>query len=263
MLSAIALAASMTAAPATEGIGIQAGNVCLAQTTQPGQSYALPDLYVRDTGTVTEPVVVTPSPLPTGSRLYRGENSVPGSWVGVSYGSSWFGFEKNHSASVDPGQAVNIPLSLSVPAGAAPGLYVGEVTAAAAGPGGSGSAQVSASLGAAGITYVIFSVSGGVPSCLTPPPAGVPYAAQYAPDQPADGTVTTAWLRKHEPWVFKAAAPTVTSSPATGAAAGSTSPSAAAPAATALDSRRNEGIAGAVAVFGLLVIRKVRRRRPS
>lgn len=260
MLSAIALAASMTAAPATEGIGIQAGNVCLAQTTQPGQSYALPDLYVRDTGTVTEPVVVTPSPLPAGSRLYRGENSVPGSWVGVSYGSSWGGFEKNHSASVDPGQAVNIPLSLSVPAGAAPGLYVGEVTAAAAGPGGSGSAQVSASLGAAGITYVIFSVGGGVPSCLTPPPAGAPYAAQYAPDQPADGTVTTAWLRKHEPWVFKAAAPV------TGAATGSASPSAAvasAPAGTALDSRRNEGIAGAVAVFGLLVIRKVRRRRPS
>lgn len=99
-------------AQASVGVGIQAGPVRLTGAAHPGGSYALPPVYVENTGTQPESVYVRIERLSSGSG-----RPVPPAWV--------------HAASqgihLGHGQSVRIPLELVLPAAVKPGQYLSDV----------------------------------------------------------------------------------------------------------------------------------------
>jgi hypothetical protein len=137
-----ALVAVPQAAQASVGVGIQAGAVRLSGAAHPGQSVALPGVSVVNAGTKPELIRVGVQRDPRGGGL-----PVPSSWVqpGVP------------SVQLAPHHAIRISLQLTVPAGAKPGAYLGDVVATA-----SGNLSVGhANLGAAAATLLEFRVAPG------------------------------------------------------------------------------------------------------
>jgi hypothetical protein len=139
----LVLMAGPTAAYASVGVGVQAGPVQLAGAAHPGGTYALPPVYVVNTGTEPESVAIRIE------RISRGTGrTVPRAWIGVS----------GLPSSLDHGQSARIPLSLAVPASAPPGRYFSDVVVL-------GSAALtagSAHLGVAAATELKFDVVPGV-----------------------------------------------------------------------------------------------------
>jgi len=140
MVLAGVLAAVPQPAQASVGVGIQAGPVRLPGVAHPGQSVALPPVSVVNAGTRPESIRVGVQRDPRG-----GGRPVPPSWVqpGVA------------SVQLAPHHAIRISLQLTVPAGAKPGSYVGDLVATASG-------QLSvghANLGAAAATLLEFRVA--------------------------------------------------------------------------------------------------------
>ncbi len=135
-----ALVAVPQAAQASVGVGIQACAVRLSGAAHPGQSVALPSVSVVNAGTKPESIRVGVQRDPRGGGL-----PVPPSWVqpGVP------------SVQLAPHHAIRITLRLTVPAGAKPGAYLGEVVATASGNLSVGHAH----LGAAAATLLEFRVT--------------------------------------------------------------------------------------------------------
>jgi len=141
------------AAPASIGVGVQAGPVRLAAAAHPGGSYALPALLVINTGTQPESIRVRVQRL---SAAGPGR-PVPRSWIRAPA----------PAARLDARESARVPLTLVVPAGARPGAYSSDVIAA-------GSAKLAAGpadLAAAAAAGLQFRVAAG------PPPPGTGQAA--------------------------------------------------------------------------------------
>ena len=139
------------AAQASVGVGVQASPVRLGNVARAGGSYALPAVYVLDTGTEPEAISVGVEQMPgvAGRR-------VPHSWVK----------DNAPGLRLSPRQSARVPLQLAVPAGARPGQYRGAIVV-------TGSAVVSAgraNLGVAAATVLEFSVAPGAPPGLWPFP---------------------------------------------------------------------------------------------
>jgi hypothetical protein len=127
---------------ASVGVGVQAGPVQLAGVAQSGGSYALPPVYVVNTGTQPESVSVRVE------RLSRGSGrAVPPSWIHAD----------DSGIRLTPHRGARIPLELVVPDGSRPGNYLSDVVVA-------GSAEISvghANLGVAAATKLEFRVGKG------------------------------------------------------------------------------------------------------
>ena len=138
----LTLVVAPTAADASVGVGVQAGPVRLAGTAHPGGTYALPPVYVVNTGTEPESVAIRIE------RISRGTGrTVPPSWIRVAAPLPRLGH----------GQSARVPLSLVVPAHAAPGQYFSDVVV-------TGSAALTtggANLGVAAATDIEFRVAPG------------------------------------------------------------------------------------------------------
>lgn len=143
---------------ASVGVGVQAGPVRLTGAAHPGGRYALPPVFVVNTGTQPESVVIAIERISPGSG-----RTVPPAWVTASSAPVRLAHD----------QSARIPLSLTVPAGAAPGRYFSDVVA-------KGTAQVAAggaNLGVAAATDLEFSVVPGTVQSggLTAPGWLLPY----------------------------------------------------------------------------------------
>ena len=132
----------LPAAQASVGVGVQASPVRLGNVAKAGGSYALPPVYVLDTGTQPESISVRVE------RLSKGPGrDVPPSWVHATAGA----------VRLSPRQSARIPLELVVPGGAKTGRYSSDVVV-------TGSAVISvgrANLGVAAATRLEFSVAPG------------------------------------------------------------------------------------------------------
>lgn len=145
-----ALSISVPMADASIGVGVQAAPVRLADAALTGQSYALPPVYVSDTGTQPETIAVRVDRLSTG----RGR-SVPQSWVRAT----------GPAVHLSPHTGVQVPLQLAVPAGAKPGRYLSDIVVTAA----PGASVGHVNLGVAAATPLEFTVrQGSPPSPLVP-----------------------------------------------------------------------------------------------
>jgi hypothetical protein len=136
-----AIVSLATAAQASVGVGVQAGPVLLTGAAHPGGSYALPPVYVVNTGTQPEVVSVRIDRLSHGSG-----RAVPPSWV-----------QAGPSVRLTAHQAARISLQLVIPAGARTGAYLSDVVAAGSGTISAGNAN----LGVAAATKLEFRVAPG------------------------------------------------------------------------------------------------------
>jgi hypothetical protein len=168
--SALMLLAWPAASYASVGVGVQAGPVRLTGAAHPGGQYALPPVYVVNTGTQAESVAIVIERISPGSG-----RTVPPGWVATAAAS----------VRLAHAQSARIPLSLTVPAGAAPGRYFSDVVAKGSAPLSAGGAN----LGVAAATDLEFTVvpgavaTGGaiqVPGWLLPYVAAVIVAAAAA-----------------------------------------------------------------------------------
>ncbi len=144
-----ALSISLPMAGASVGVGVQATPVRLGNVAQAGDSYALPPVYVLDTGTQAESIGVRIQRLSAGPG-----RDVPQSWVQMT----------GPGVQLSPHQAARIPLELVVPGDAKPGRYLSDIVV-------TGSAGISpgqANLGAAAATPLEFSVKPGPAPGLWP-----------------------------------------------------------------------------------------------
>jgi hypothetical protein len=128
-------------AEASIGIGIQAGPVRLASSAHPGGSYQLPAVYVVNTGSADESVVLKIQRISPGHGL-----TVPPSWIQVSA-----------PVRLGHNQSARLPLQLNVPANAKPGRYFSDVVAHGAGSLTAGQAN----LGVAAATGLDFTIAPG------------------------------------------------------------------------------------------------------
>ncbi len=140
--SALILLAWPAASYASVGVGVQAGPVRLTGAAHPGGQYALPPVYVVNTGTQPESVVIAIERISSGAG-----RTVPARWVDVS----------SAPVRLARAQSARIPLSLTVPAGAAPGRYFSDVVAKGTAPLSAGGAN----LGVAAATDLEFTVVPG------------------------------------------------------------------------------------------------------
>jgi hypothetical protein len=133
---------------ASVGVGIQANPVVLGRVAHPGASYALPPLYVVNTGSAAESISIRVERLhPAASG-----DPVPDSWIQVTA----------PGGQLAPGQSTQIPLELVTPAGARPGNYASDIVV-------TGSATVAADdvdFGAAAATGLEFRITPAPPSGL-------------------------------------------------------------------------------------------------
>jgi hypothetical protein len=159
-LSALVLLAWPVASYASIGVGVQAGPVRLAGAAHPGGQYALPPVFVVNTGTQPESVVIAIERISPGTG-----RTVPPRWVSAS----------SAPVRLAHNQSVRIPLSLSVPASAAPGRYFSDVVVKGTAPLSAGGAN----LGVAAATDLEFTVvSGAVASGSVSVPGWLlPYVA--------------------------------------------------------------------------------------
>jgi hypothetical protein len=151
------------AARASVGVGVQAGPVRLAVAAHAGGSYALPPVYVVNTGTEAESVSVRVERLSPGAG-----RAVPPSWVRAT----------GPTVRLGPHQGTRLPLQLVLPGGARPGRYLSDVVV-------SGSAAISAgraNLGVAAATKLEFRVEPGPAARPWPAATGwvVPVLASLA-----------------------------------------------------------------------------------
>jgi hypothetical protein len=162
---------------ASVGVGVQSNPLCVE--APPGAVTPAGPLYVTDTGTEAETVTAGTIPVGTEAQpLSRGQRLMPASWVAVSYPRKWLVVPQS-SVHLASGGNVNLPVSVSVPAGAPAGTYVINVWAhTTSGPSGGG---ISVSAGA-GAAAVLIAGVGEPPSCATTEPQGpaIP-ASQYVP----------------------------------------------------------------------------------
>ena len=141
----IVLLAVPATAQASVGVGIQAGPVRLGAAAHPGGSYALPPVYVVNTGSQPESLTVRVERVSAGSG-----RPVPVSWVHAP----------GSAVRLSHNQGTRIPLQLIIPATAQPGEYLSDVVVR-------GSAALSdggANLGVAAATKLEFRVAPGVAS---------------------------------------------------------------------------------------------------
>jgi hypothetical protein len=141
----ILLLAIPAMARASIGVGIQAGPVRLSSAAHPGGSYALPPVYVVNTGTQPESLTIGIERISAGAARL-----VPASWVRAS----------GSAVRLDHNQGTHIPLQLVIPPTARPGQYLSDVIVR-------GSVAVSdgsANLGVAAATKLEFSIEPGVVS---------------------------------------------------------------------------------------------------
>jgi hypothetical protein len=140
MLGLLILPAAV--AEASIGIGIQAGPVRLLPAAHAGGTYQLPAVYVVNTGSAVESVVLKIQRISPGRGL-----TIPPSWITVSTKPVRLGHN----------QSARIPLRLSPPSNAKPGRYFSDVIAH-----GSGSLSTGrANLGVAAATGLDFTVAPG------------------------------------------------------------------------------------------------------
>jgi hypothetical protein len=125
-------------ADASIGTGVGANPLVLSQPAQPGRSYALPALYVVNTGTQHSDYAVRVL------RLQRGtQHDVPSAWIHVA----------RAVVGLDAGSSTSVPLTLTVPASAASGEYMSDVVAGTVTAG-----HIGAELGAQAATQLLFTV---------------------------------------------------------------------------------------------------------
>jgi hypothetical protein len=97
---------------ASVGVGIQAGPVQLTGPAHPGGSYALPPVYVVNTGSQSESATIRIERISPGVG-----RTVPPAWITVP----------GQPVSLSQNQSASIPLQLTVPANARPGSYFSDV----------------------------------------------------------------------------------------------------------------------------------------
>jgi hypothetical protein len=139
----------LPAAQASVGVGVQAAPVRLGNVAHAGGSYALPPVYVINTGTQPEKISVRVERLSKGTG-----RAVPPSWIQAT----------GSGVQLSPRQSARLPLELVVPGGAKPGRYLSDVVVG-------GSAVISAgraNLGVAAATRLEFSVAPGSPPGFFP-----------------------------------------------------------------------------------------------
>jgi hypothetical protein len=144
------------AAQASVGVGIQAGPVRLAGVAHPGGSYALPPVYVVNTGTQDESLSIRIERVSSGPG-----RSVPAAWI-----------RPGAAIQLSHNQSARIPLELVVPDAARPGKYLTDVVV----KGSAGLSGGGATLDVAAATKLEFQVAPGmvagswfaVPSWLWP-----------------------------------------------------------------------------------------------
>lgn len=139
------LAIPATWAQASIGVGIQAGPVLLSGSAHPGGSYALTPVYVVNTGTQPETIVLRVERISTGNGM-----TVPSSWIRAT----------GSAVTLAHDQSARIPLELAVPDTARPGQYFSDVVAKGSGAIAAGSAN----LAVAAATDLEFRVAPGVVS---------------------------------------------------------------------------------------------------
>lgn len=134
-----------TAAEASIGVGIQAGPVSLSAAAHPGGTYQLPPVYVVNTGTQDESVILKVDRISPGRGL-----TVPQSWIHVSA----------TPVRLSHNQSARLPLQLAVPPTAKPGRYFSDVVVHGSGTLVAGQAN----LGVAAATGLEFTIAPGVVS---------------------------------------------------------------------------------------------------
>lgn len=136
----VALASFSPWSEASVGVGVQVGPVSLGSVAHPGASYALPPVYVVNTGTQAEAISVRVE------RLTRGPGRVvPPSWIQFT----------GPDVQLAPGQAARLPLELVVPSLAKPGRYMSDIVVTGSAVGSSGTAD----LGVAAAAKLEFQIS--------------------------------------------------------------------------------------------------------
>jgi hypothetical protein len=130
------------AAQASIGVGIQAGPVRLAGVAHPGGSYALPAVYVVNTGTEDESLSIRIERLSSGAG-----RPVPVGWI-----------RPGAAVQLSHSESARIPLELVVPETARPGQYLTDVVVKGSG----GLSGGSATLDVAAATKLEFQVVPGV-----------------------------------------------------------------------------------------------------
>src|SRR5215469_8996392 len=105
----------LPAAQASVGVGVQATPVRLGNVAHAGGSYALPPVYVIDTGTQPETISVRVERLSKGTG-----RAVPPSWIQAA----------SSGVQLSPRQSARIPLELVVPGGAKAGRYLSDIVVA-------------------------------------------------------------------------------------------------------------------------------------
>jgi hypothetical protein len=128
------------AARASIGVGVQANPVSLNGMAHPGGSYALPSLYVVNTGTQAESMSV---------RVVRRTGpgrAIPASWIHIGA----------LSGQLPPKQSARIALELTTPADAEPGNYVSDIVVT-----GSTAHVAGVNFGAAAATKLEFTITPG------------------------------------------------------------------------------------------------------
>jgi hypothetical protein len=129
-------------ARASIGVGVQANPVSLSGTAHPGASYALPSLYVVNTGTQAESMSV---------RVVRRTGpgrAIPESWIRIGA----------LSGQLPPKQSARIALELVTPADAESGNYASDIVVT-----GSTAPVAGVNFGAAAATKLEFKVTPGPP----------------------------------------------------------------------------------------------------
>jgi hypothetical protein len=140
LLGTVAAAAAGTGM----GAGVGADPIVLSQPARAGGAYALPSLYVVNTGSVTATYRITLQRLPGQHGL-----TVPPGWVQIA----------PSQVSLSPGRSIMVGLRLVVPKRATHGRYAsGLLATALAGRGGTNVAT-----GAAAATDLRFTIAGGAP----------------------------------------------------------------------------------------------------
>lgn len=112
VVGSVAVLGFASPARASIGVGVQADPVRLSGTAHPGGSYALPSLFVVNTGTEPEAISVQVKRLSSGPG-----QAIPASWIRIS----------GLGEQIQPRQQVLIPLQLSTPGDARPGSYRSDI----------------------------------------------------------------------------------------------------------------------------------------
>jgi hypothetical protein len=140
-------------ASASIGVGVQANPVSLGGAAHPGASYALPALYVVNTGTQAESISVRVERLSSGPG-----RTVPPSWIHVT----------NLGGQLASKQSARISLELVPPSDARSGDYQSDIVVT----GSTAPVAAGISLGAAAATKLEFTI--------TPGPAGASWLSFQA-----------------------------------------------------------------------------------